>query len=671
MCLAKDTMQWHWWGLNFNKIVNDLDIDSNTPASWDCKNSNYLYPSAGHVITGNLNVIPDARVRNIISKGPKYRFPSNIDFSKCRNEIAGSLNDFSNRWCKRENVEPDALKEWKINIFKIIDTRISFYSRNSHLLPPKPKSSFSHLKRGIQDFHMNYVLVPADKAANNVVVVWRLYYINTLKRELVDTNAYKLQPSLSERVIVDGHGCHTALHFGVKAKENQDKVPTLYWLPKLHKKPYKARFIANSSSCTTTELSKLLTSCLTAVKKHVIKYCEKVYERSGKNLFWSIKNSGEILDKLKARDFNATSLSTYDVSTLYTTLPHNLIKDKLIDLIESTFQREGSPYLACSDRNAFFTSEKPKKYHAWSCQNVCDALTFLLDNIFIRFGTKLYRQVVGIPMGTNCAPLVADLFLFCYERDFMMSLSDDKQADVIDAFNTTSRYLDDILNINNVYFDNMVSQIYPSELQLNKANASDTEAAFLDLHLSISNYIVSTKIYDKRDDFDFEIVNFPFLDGDVPRSTSYGVYISQLIRFARASSYVADFNTRNNLLTQKLLKQGYRYHKLRKTFSKFYRRYYDLISKFQVGLKSLLRQGLSEPDFYGDLVYKLKKIVGSNNFSAQFIKIISHYKKIGYNINVLQQTACLVVNPITVGNFAFLFNCTPVGRTSDSMMVPT
>ena len=172
-----------------------------------------------------------------------------------------------------------------------------------------------------------------------------MYYINTLRRELVDTNAYKLQPSLSERVIVDGHGCHTALHFGVKAKENQDKVPTLYWLPKLHKKPYKARFIANSSSCTTTELSKLLTSCLTAVKKHVIKYCEKVYERSGKNLFWSIKNSGEILDKLKARDFNATSLSTYDFSTLYTTLPHNLIKDKLIDLIESTFQREGSPYL--------------------------------------------------------------------------------------------------------------------------------------------------------------------------------------------------------------------------------------------------------------------------------------------------------------------------------------
>ena len=189
------------------------------------------------------------------------------------------------------------------------------------------------------------------------------------------------------------------------------------------------------------------------------------------------------------------------------------------------------------------------------------------------------------------------------------------------------------------------------------------------MHLSISYNIVSTKIYDKRDDLDFEIVNFPFFDGDVPSSISYGIYISQLIRFARASSYVTDFNTRKELLTQTLLKQGYRYHKLRKTFSKFYRRYYDLISKFQVGLKFFLRQWLWEPEFYGYLVYKLKKIVGSYSFAAQFIKLISHYKTIGLNINVLQQNACLVVHPITVGNFAFLCNCTPVGRTSDSMMV--
>ena len=114
----------------------------------------------------------------------------------------------------------------------------------------------------------------------------------------------------------------------------------------------------------------------------------------------------------------------------------------------------------------------------------------------------------------------------------MMSLSVENQFEIIKAFNSTSRYLDDLLNIDNTYFDGLISQIYPPELQLNKANFSDTEAAFLDLHLSIVDGFVSCKIYDKRDGFDFEIVNFPFLDGDGPRAASYGVYILKGIRNA-------------------------------------------------------------------------------------------------------------------------------------------
>ena len=127
---------------------------------------------------------------------------------------------------------------------------------------------------------------------------------------------------------MNGHCNQLALKFSVCVKESQDRLPTT--------KDRITQFISNSSSCTTTELSKLLTSCLTAVKNHIIRYCEKVYERSGKNLFWSIKNSGEVLNKLKSRGFRATSLSTSDFSTLYTTLPHNLIKEKLINLIECT-----------------------------------------------------------------------------------------------------------------------------------------------------------------------------------------------------------------------------------------------------------------------------------------------------------------------------------------------
>ena len=144
-----------------------------------------------------------------------------------------------------------------------------------------------------------------------------------------------------------------AAKFELFVDEDHSKLPTLYWLSKLHIRAYKSRFIANSTACTTTELSILLTSCLTAIKNHAITYCTTVYERNGKNLFWSIKKSGEILNKLKSKGFLASGLSTYDFSTLYATLPHNLIKEKLTELIERTFNREGSLYLVCNDKMPF------------------------------------------------------------------------------------------------------------------------------------------------------------------------------------------------------------------------------------------------------------------------------------------------------------------------------
>ena len=127
---------------------------------------------------------------------------------------------FGNRWCKRESVECNAMKEWKLSIFNIVDKRIKFYSQNTNLLPPKPKSSFRHLKQGIQEFHRKYVLVPADKAANNVVVVCRLHYINTLKQELNGTKAYE-ETSIDEKSVVYSHSNEIPNRFAVDIKERQ------------------------------------------------------------------------------------------------------------------------------------------------------------------------------------------------------------------------------------------------------------------------------------------------------------------------------------------------------------------------------------------------------------------------------------------------------------------
>ena len=142
-------------------------------------------------------------------------------------------------------------------------------------------------------------------------------------------------------------------------------------------------------------------------------------------------------------------------------------------------------------------------------------------------------------------------------------------------------------------------------------------------------------------------------------------------------SYCSNFNTCLEAQKQfllnfaKLLKQGYRYHKIRKAFSKFYHRHSELIVKYNIGLKTLLQRGISEPIFYGDLVYKFKRIVGKPNFSDQFKKIVKRYIRVGYNLDIMRQSACLVVNPITVYSYGFLFNCTTVGRASDSMTALT
>ena len=289
-----------------------------------------------------------------------------------------------------------------------------------------------------------------------------------MSAELSTTSSYSCT-NLDFQTVIDKH--KQILHnFNIKIESKQEKLPSLYWIPKLHKTPYKSRFIANASSSTTTHISKLLTYCLTAVRNHVVKYCEKVYENSGINIFWSIKNSTEVLDKFSTLNFHCSAVNTYDFSTLYTSLPHDLIKTKLIALIEKTFAREQRLYIACHDSTAFFTNTFLEKFTMWTCTDVCEALCFLLDNIYIKCGDTLFRQVIGIPMGTNCAPLIADLFLYCFERDFMLTLSPSNQSHIIEAFNLTSRYLDDILTIDNPFFPQMIHLIYPPELTLNKAN---------------------------------------------------------------------------------------------------------------------------------------------------------------------------------------------------------
>ena len=236
-----------------------------------------------------------------------------------------------------------------------------------------------------------------------------------MKGELNSTSTHaRAQLTKGQRLV---HHINTLTKIDVKI--DKCELPTFYWLPKLHKRPYKSRFISNSSHCSTTILSKHITSALTAVKDHVI---STAFSNSNVNYFWSIKNSAEVIEKLRLRNFRGSRVSSFDFSTLYTSLSHDLIKAKVLSLVNWCFYRESKTYLCTSVKAGFFSNKKYDSYKCWSCAELCEAFTFLMENIYVQFDGMVYQQILGIPMGTNCDPFIADLFLYYYERDFMSDL---------------------------------------------------------------------------------------------------------------------------------------------------------------------------------------------------------------------------------------------------------
>ena len=207
----------------------------------------------------------------------------------------------------------------------------------------------------------------------------------------------------------------------------------------------------------------------------------------------------------------------------------------------------------------------------YTANDICKMIEFLVDNIYVRFGRQLFRQMVGIPMGTNCAPLLADLFPYSYENEFLDKLKKEGKRKLARKFNVSYRYIDDLISFNNKRFKEFISDIYPKELTISETTESASIASYLDLlFIRDKNNNITTKLYDKRDVFGFHIVNFPSMSSNIPSAPAYGVYASQLIRYARCCSNYSDFLLRHRALVTRLLSQGYKVNRFSNTFKKFY-----------------------------------------------------------------------------------------------------
>ena len=583
---------------NYKASLQQLDfqgLSQNLPPC-NCSDSQFLYAPCGHIVTGDLNIVRNVKLRDLLSKGPKYREPVSYSWHQNFSIIMDACEEYARRWAKKEDVEVDTLSEWIKSIADVLKRRIR---RLKHSVNTRHESIFSDpdVVRELSRLHENFVIVPADKASNNYTFVCKRHYIRILSEEL-GLNSLPGNPTynltdFSASEVLDNHKS-VLTSFGIETSDDELDLPYIYWIPKMHKNPYKHRFIAGSSKCSTKPLSILLTKLLTHIKQGLQKYCETAYFRSGINQMWILKNSKELLEHLKSPAFNhITSIKSFDFSTLYTTIPHQKLKERLTSIIRNAFIfKNGNrryKYLVLGHEETYFVKEHSDSKNKYSEDDIIKMLEFLVDNIFVVFAGKVFQQTVGIPMGTNCAPLLADIFLYSYEADFIQSLLSTGKKHLASRFNLTYRYIDDVLSINNPEFENYLGQMYPAELEIKDTTESTTSASYLDLLLSIGrDGQLHTSIYDKRDDFNFHITNFPFLSSNIPSSPAYGVFISQLIRYSRACSSYECFILRARRLSSKLLKQGYLAERLKSSFRKFYGRYGDLIQQYEVSLSRML-----------------------------------------------------------------------------------
>ena len=248
-----------------------------------------------------------------------------------------------------------------------------------------------------------------------------------------------------------------------------------------------------------------------------------------------------------------TSIQTFDFSTLYTSIPHDLLKSRMNSIINNVFEYKNGAtqytHIKVGRNKSYFTSEHLNGDNKYTVNDICKMIKFLVDNIYVRFGGQLFRQMVGIPMGTNCALLLADLFLCSYENEFLDKLVQEGNRKLARKFNLSYHYIDDLISFNSKRFKEFISDIYPKELTISETTKSTSIASYLYLlFIRDKSNNITTKLYDKRDAFGFHIVNFPYMSSNIPSAPAYGVYASQLIRYAHCCSNYSDFLLRQRAL---------------------------------------------------------------------------------------------------------------------------
>ena len=286
---------------------------------------------------------------------------------------------------------------------------------------------------------------------------------------------------------------------------------------------------------------------------------------------------------------SARSISTFDFSTLYTKIPHDKLIFVLNDLIDFCFKGGTNKYVALSSSGAHWRSEPNDDYTCYDKEKVKSAVKYLIDNCYFTLGGQLYRQSIGIPMGSDPAPFMANLFLFYYENKWIRNL---KKTDLKRArrFCNTFRFIDDLIAINDHdEFERNFLEIYPPELQLKKENIDHHNASFLDLDISICQNQFNLQLYDKRDSFPFSIVRMPYCCSNMPSSIFYSSIGAEILRIGRSTTTLDNFKRTARKLLLRMSKQGAQRSRLERLLIKIFNKHNSHFLSFVSDSSSFVR----------------------------------------------------------------------------------
>ena len=447
--------------------------------------------------------------------------------------------------------------------------------------------SNKHVKEALEEVHKDFVVIQVDKASKNIALVCKKFYMDVLANEIEHSATFQ-QVSIDENDLLDNisEGQREFLKGNAKRK-----IPLLYWTAKMHKTPVASRFITAGNDTILSELSSNVSKCLSKLMK-TANNSDKYRIKDIDNTIYIIDSRSRVinfLDKSNLSKEKKKCMSTWDFSNLYTNIPHTKLKENIKFFIDKIFSCIDKQFVTCSTKSdtAYYSQSKSTRNVSFDKDSLVKAIEFIIDSSYVSFHGKIYRQIIGIPMGTNCAPYLANLFLHVFEYKHLCLLVTNGDTEIAKKLSNVFRYQDDCLALNDGgLFAEYFKNIYPSELTLNNTNISVNKSNFLDMTISIHRGKFTYRSYDKRDDFNFQICNYPHLEGNIPTGPSYGVYTSQLVRLADINKTLAHYKTDVRSMTKKFVSQGFTLSRLKDIFIEFCSRYVNKWAKYNVIMPS-------------------------------------------------------------------------------------